>query len=50
MELKPQTTLDEQVELLKEKGILINDSQKCTSLLKRINYYRFSAYYLPLPN
>ena len=50
MELKPQTTFDEQVELLKEKGILINDSQKCTSLLKRVNYYRFSAYYLPFRN
>lgn len=47
MELKPQTTFEEQVELLKEKGIIINDTRKCISLLKQINYYRFSAYYLP---
>lgn len=47
MNLKPQTTFQKQVELLKEKGIIVTDSDKCISFLKQVNYYRFSAYYLP---
>lgn len=47
MNLKPQTTYEKQVELLKEKGIIINDVPKCILFLQQINYYRFSAYYLP---
>lgn len=47
MELKKQTTFEEQLELLKRKGIVIEHSEDCIEFLKHVNYYRFSAYYLP---
>lgn len=47
MKLKEATTFEEQIELLEQKNILIDNREQCLNLLKRINYYRLSAYYLP---
>ena len=47
MELKKPTSFEEQVQLLIDKNIHIGDKQKCEDFLCKVNYYRFSAYYLP---
>ena len=47
MELKPATTFDEQIDLLRQRNCLINDEAFCKQVLRQINYYRFSAYFLP---
>lgn len=45
--LKPHLSIDEQVESLIDKGFVINNKEKCAAFLRRVNYYRLSAYYLP---
>lgn len=47
MELKPATTFDEQLELLKNRGCIVVDPVFCRQVLQKVNYYRFSAYFLP---
>ena len=47
MELKPATTFDQQLELLQKRNCYISDPAFCKLVLQRINYYRFSAYFLP---
>ena len=47
MELKRPTTFDEQIILLKQKGIVITNSNSCKNFLSKTNYYRLSGYYLP---
>ena len=47
MELKKATTFDEQVELLRQKNIIISDPVDCACFLSKTNYYRISGYYLP---
>ena len=47
MELKPATTFDEQLDLLEKRNCFISDPVFCKQVLQRINYYRFSAYFLP---
>lgn len=47
MELKTATTYDEQLALLQSRGCVVSDPVFCKTVLKRINYYRFSAYFLP---
>lgn len=47
MKLKRETTFEEQLELLRKKGIIINTPKDCIKFLQQVNYYRFSAYYLP---
>ena len=47
MELKRPTTFDEQIILLKQKGIVITNSISCKNFLSKTNYYRLSGYYLP---
>ncbi|CRF31738.1 abortive phage infection protein [Brachyspira suanatina] len=37
----------EQLQKLKDRGCIINDDKKCISILESVNYYRFSAYFLP---
>ncbi len=46
--LKVHKTVQEQVNLLREKGFVIGDESACEEFLRIVNYYRFSAYYLPL--
>ena len=47
MELKKPTTFQEQVQLLLSKNIDVADLSDCESFLSQVNYYRFSAYFLP---
>jgi len=44
---KPPTTFQEQVNLLKSRGLIINESEKALQNISRINYYRLSSYYIP---
>lgn len=46
-ELKKPSTYDEQVKILQEKGCIIDNADYCKSVLESINYYRFTAYFLP---
>lgn len=45
--LKLPTTYDEQIEKLRQRGCLIEEETFCLDCLKRVNYYRLSAYFLP---
>lgn len=46
--LKPALTVDEQITLLKSRGLIINDINYAIKILSRVNYYRLSAYSLSL--
>lgn len=45
---KPFKTYEEQLDLLIDRGLIVKDREYALSILKRINYYRFSAYSLTL--
>lgn len=45
--LKPATTYDEQIALLRNKRIIVNDEDVCRKFLSTSNYYRISGYILP---
>lgn len=45
--LKPHLTIDEQVALLKERGMKISDESKAKKFLQKIGYYRLSGYWYP---
>lgn len=47
MEVKQPKTYEEQVQCIKNKGFLIEDKYSCIEFLKKANYYRLSAYFLP---
>ncbi|MCR5528920.1 MAG: Abi family protein [Saccharofermentans sp.] len=47
MELKVPTTYDEQIEILKEKGVVIDNVDMCRKFLSQVNYYYFTGYLLP---
>lgn len=47
---KPASTFDEQIELLRQRGLTIGDEQRVRHWLQRISYYRLSAYFLPFKN
>jgi len=42
--LKLHKSIKEQIELLKSRGLIINDDEQATEVLSRINYYRLSGY------
>ena len=44
---KPPLTFDKQIELLSNRGLVINDIDKAKKRLADISYYRLSAYMLP---
>ncbi len=44
---KPAKTFDEQVEILENRGIIIQDKESAVHYLSHLNYYRFGAYWLP---
>lgn len=48
--LKESKTFDEQINLLKARGLIIHNSEKAKFVLRNINYYRFSAYLIHLKN
>jgi len=45
---KRPLTLDEQVDLLVSRGLLISDRARAKRWLERTSYYRLSAYFLPI--
>ena len=45
---KPFKNYDEQIALLRERGLIITDEAYARDVLKRMNYYRLSAYSLTL--
>lgn len=47
MYIKHPYKYEEQLQKLKDRGCIINDDKKCISILESVNYYRFSAYFLP---
>lgn len=50
MEVKKPTTYNEQVEYLRDKGIVVRDETACKAFLNKVNYYRISGYFLPVFN
>ena len=46
-ELKQPTSIDEQIAILERHGCIVSDTSLATEVLSTINYYRFSAYFLP---
>lgn len=47
MEIKPATTYSQQIEKIKERGCNIQDEDFAEMVLSQLNYYRFTAYFLP---
>ena len=47
MDVKKHLTIDEQIELLKTRGCIIEDEELTNSILLDINYYRLTSYFLP---
>ena len=45
--LKPAKTFQEQIDILKDRGLLIDDEPNASDILQNISYYRLSAYFLP---
>ena len=45
---KPFKTYEEQIVLLKSRGLIISNEEEAKEILKRMNYYRLSAYSLTL--
>ena len=44
---KPWLTYEEQLEKLKQRGMIITDEAAAVNYLERIGYYRLSAYWFP---
>ena len=44
MKIKQAASYQDQVRILKSKGLIIEDKNDCMQFLKHTNYYRFSAY------
>ncbi len=44
-QMKQFKTYGEQVELLRQRGMRVNDPQHAVTLLARLNYYRLSGYW-----
>jgi abortive infection bacteriophage resistance protein len=45
---KPSLSHEEQLQLLKDRGLLVEDDSKALHLLNHISYYRLSGYWHPL--
>ena len=44
MSVKTFKTLDEQIEILKSRGLVVNDYEKAKNILLRENYFFISGY------
>ena len=44
--IKPSTTFSEQLTILENRNLIIDDKDAAQVVLKKINYYRLSAYML----
>lgn len=42
--MKPATTIEEQIKILKSRGLVFGDEESAKNFLSRVNYYRFSGY------
>lgn len=47
VQLKKPTTYQEQLDILRSRNLVIDDSAQCSTVLESISYYRFTAYLLP---
>lgn len=47
---KPAYSIVEQIELLKERGVLFKDEENATHFLKNISYYRLKGYWWDMQN
>ena len=45
---KPSLNYDDQIQLLKSRGLSIQDEDKALHILQVISYYRLSGYWFPL--
>lgn len=45
--IKKATTYQEQLDLLKSRGVIIESDNTCIEILENVNYYRLLAYFLP---
>ena len=45
---KPAKTYEEQIQLLKSRGLVVESEDFASEVLSKINYYRLSAYTLTL--
>lgn len=48
--IKPPRTFDEQIGILKSRGLIIEDNEYAKFILSNVNYYRFTAYLIPFKN
>lgn len=46
-EVKAATTYEQQLSILRRRGVVIEDEAECVEILKNLNYYRLLAYFLP---
>jgi abortive infection bacteriophage resistance protein len=44
---KPATSIDDQIRLLRRRGMIVDDDDRARHYLKHISYYRLRAYWLP---
>lgn len=45
---KPHLTIAQQINLLKERGLIVTNDQAAANLLDRVGYYRLSGYWYPM--
>ena len=45
--MKTAKTIDEQIEILRSHGIIVNDECKAKEILHDIGYYRLGFYFFP---
>jgi len=45
---KPSKSVDEQLDIFKSRGLLVEDEEWAKEILERVSYYRFTAYTLSL--
>ena len=48
MDVKPYLTIEEQLQLLKDRGLCIDDDAEAKHILHELNYYRLTGYMLTL--
>lgn len=48
IEVKPPTELERQVEILKNRGLFVDNDTEAIRTLEHINYYRLRGYYIHL--
>lgn len=44
---KPATSFEQQIKILKDRGMVVPDHKRASHYLAHLNYYRIGAYWLP---